>query len=180
MATELVTHPSSKLFRACAVVDIRVSRYKCAIHQMVEVCERDSSATHLASPISPSMIGITDVVTCFSFTASASACTNFSYAPSKNLDGEREGRGCDSRRLICFQLFGFADTRPRPSPSSSFWKLASPLAFVCPAFVVNQRDCLVPPPIFDFQVAAKVRKAPTVAGQPRRSSKSEARARVSY
>jgi len=36
MATELVTDPSSKLFRACAIVDI-------AICQMVEVCERDSS-----------------------------------------------------------------------------------------------------------------------------------------
>jgi len=56
------------------------------------------------------MIGITDVVTCFSFTASA--CTNFSYASSENLEGERERRGCGSRRLISSQLFGFADIRP--------------------------------------------------------------------
>jgi len=66
---------------------------------------------HLASLISPSMIRTTDVVICFSFIASASACTNFSYASFENLDGKK-GRGCDGRRSISSQLFGFADTRP--------------------------------------------------------------------
>ena len=81
MATELVTHPSSKLFRACAVVDIWVSRYECVPSvRWSRFLNVIPPATHLASLISPSMIGITDVVTCFSFTASASAYTNFSYA----------------------------------------------------------------------------------------------------
>jgi hypothetical protein len=55
------------------------------------------------------MIGITDVVTCFSFTVSASAYINFSYASSENLKGEREYRDYNNRRLISSQLFGFAD-----------------------------------------------------------------------
>lgn len=112
MATELVTHPPVKLIGTRAVVDVRITRYKCAIRQMVEVCERDSSRNVFGVPDIPSMIGITDIVTCFSFTVSASACTNFSCASSENLDGEREGRGYDSLRLISSQLFGFAGTRP--------------------------------------------------------------------
>jgi hypothetical protein len=43
MATELVTDPSTKLFGTCAVVDVRVARHKCAVREMFEVCERNSS-----------------------------------------------------------------------------------------------------------------------------------------
>jgi hypothetical protein len=68
--------------------------------------------THLASSIYPSMIKITDVITYFSFTASASACINLSYTSFENLEGERENRRYNNRRLIFSQLFGFADTRP--------------------------------------------------------------------
>lgn len=53
--------------------------------------------THLVSLISPSMIKITDVITYFSFTVSAFTYINFLYASSENLDGEREGRGYNSR-----------------------------------------------------------------------------------
>jgi hypothetical protein len=53
MATEFVTDPSIKLFGACAVVDVRVARHKCAVREMFEVCERNSSEIHLASLISP-------------------------------------------------------------------------------------------------------------------------------
>lgn len=68
--------------------------------------------TYLASPISPSMTRITDVITYFSFIISASAYINFSYTSSENLDGEREDRNYDSHRLISAQLFSFAGTRP--------------------------------------------------------------------
>jgi hypothetical protein len=70
-----------------------------------------SFETHLASLISPSIIGITDIIIYFSFTASVSAYINFLYAFFKNLDDKREGRGCDNRRLIFSQLFGFANIR---------------------------------------------------------------------
>ena len=53
--------------------------------------------THFSSLIRPAMI--TDVMTYFSFpaSASASACTNSSNASVVNLDGEREDRDCKSR-----------------------------------------------------------------------------------
>jgi hypothetical protein len=57
------------------------------------------------------MIKITNIITYFFFTASVFACINFLYAFSENLDGEREGRGYNSRRLISSQLFSFTDTR---------------------------------------------------------------------
>ena len=52
--------------------------------------------THLASLISPSMMGITDVVTCFSLRACASACLNLLKSRSENFDGDSECRGLRS------------------------------------------------------------------------------------
>jgi hypothetical protein len=88
MATELVTYPSIKLFRACVVVDVQGQVQSVPSVRWSRFVNGIPPET---SPISPSMIGITDVVIRFSFTPFASACTNFSYTSSENLDGEREG-----------------------------------------------------------------------------------------
>jgi hypothetical protein len=63
---------------------------------MVKVLKGIPPETHLAPLISTFMIRITNTVTYFSFIVTVSAYTNFTYVSSKNLDGDREGRGYKS------------------------------------------------------------------------------------
>jgi hypothetical protein len=56
-------------------------------------------------------VGITDVVTCFSLKACGSGRMNSHALPPRNLNDEREGRGCADLCLIFSQLFGFAGTQ---------------------------------------------------------------------
>jgi hypothetical protein len=49
------------------------------------------SKTHLASLISPLIIRIATIITCFSLKIYTSTYINFLYTFSKNLESEREG-----------------------------------------------------------------------------------------
>ena len=55
-----------------------------------------SPVTHLPSPTLPSMIRITEFITCFSLNACVSARINSLNSLSENRDGDKEDRGYPS------------------------------------------------------------------------------------
>jgi hypothetical protein len=95
-AAKLVADLSIELSGTSTEEEIWVARSKCSICQIVKLASGISPATHLASLTSPSIIGITEVVMCFSLNACAFDRLNFLNASSENCDGDREGRGCIS------------------------------------------------------------------------------------
>ena len=53
MVFKSVADLSVELFRTCAVVEVGVSRYECAICQIIEVCERNTSRIAFSVPDFP-------------------------------------------------------------------------------------------------------------------------------
>lgn len=63
-------------------------------------------ATHLRTLMFPSMIGMTDVMTCSSVTASASVCRNVSKVAEEDADPASDGRRRSNRSVMWDQLLG--------------------------------------------------------------------------
>ena len=81
MTTELVSNLPAEFSRAGAVIDAQFPGCKRAVYERVKVYKTGSPEWHLASPILPLIMGITNFIIYFSLTACASARMNFYMLP---------------------------------------------------------------------------------------------------
>ena len=102
------------LLRLCNVVIIWLGLRNTGYYR-VDIREQDIFWALLEALIALSIAGMTESLTASSLNACASFCMNSWYSPLENLEGERDGCGCASRRLISSHLGGngpFGNTYP--------------------------------------------------------------------
>lgn len=105
---ELFTQPSVKLFGTWAVEDVQVARYKYTVRPTLKVCERNSCQNALGVPNIPFKEWNHR---CWYLLLFWSTCM-CSFKFLKLSVRECKGRGCNSCRLISFQLAGRSGTWP--------------------------------------------------------------------